>query len=361
VTRPNAFLGLFAIAMAAASMTVNVFTRPCHAAPVKAASRGGPNTAARAPAPPPRAIRLSTINGGIGFDDLGFSRQLRKVLVPAGGSGRIDLVDPDSLAVTSMVGGASTSYAGGHGDGITSVDSDGTRLFATDRTSRRVLVVNPTTGALLASASLTGHPDYVRWVAGTAELWVTEPSEERIEVFSLAPDNVVRASGQIRVSGGPESLVVDETGTRAFTHLWNGNTLAIDASKRSLVAKWPNGCRGSRGIAFDARDGILFAGCAEGKLVALDVNHNGRKLGSVATGPGVDVIAYNEALRHAYVPASDSGDMTVVSVSAKGELRSLRVVPTARGAHCVAADDRAHAWVCDPAHGQLLLITDSPP
>lgn len=359
MTRAKTFIACFAFT---ASMTVNAFVCACRAAPADAAAPTGPHTGVRAPAmAPPRAIRLSPSDGGIGFDDLGFSRQLRKVLVPAGGSGRIDLIDPDSFAVTSTVRGTSTAYAGGHGDGITSADSDGTRLFATDRTSRRVLVVNPTTGALVASASLAGHPDYVRWVGGTRELWVTEPSEQRIEVFSLGPDNVLRAAGQIRVPGGPESLVIDDPGKRAFTHLWNGLTLAIDVSKRSILAKWPNGCRGSRGIAFDERDGIVFAACAEGKLVALDVNHNGRKLGSLATGGGVDVIAYNATLRHAYVPASESAEMTVVAVSAAGELHSLQVVRTAKGAHCVAADDRAHAWVCDPAHGQLLLVTDSLP
>jgi DNA-binding beta-propeller fold protein YncE len=304
---------------------------------------------------------LSPNDGGIGFDDLGFSRTLRKVLVPAGGSGRIDLVDPDSFVVTSTIRGASTPYAGGHGEGITSVDSDGTLLFATDRTSRRVLVVNSTTGALLTSAPLAGHPDYVRWVGGTRELWVTEPQEERIEVFSLGQDNVLRDTGHIRVAGGPESLVIDETGKRAFTHLWRGVTLAIDVTKRSILAKWPNGCRGSRGIALDERDGIVLAACAEGKLVALDANHSGRKLGSVATGGGIDVIAYNGTLHHAYAPASESADMTVVGVSAGGELHSLQVVRTAKGAHCVAADDRAHAWVCDPVHGQLLLFTDSLP
>jgi len=160
-----------------------------------AAAAPGSNTVAPAPAgAPPRAIRLSPAEGGIGFDDLGFSRQLRKVLVPAGGSGRIDLVDPDSFAVTSTVRGASTTYAGGHGDGITSADSDGAHLFAIDRTSKRVLVVNPTTGALVTSAPLTGHPDYVRWVGGTRELWVTEPHEERIEVFSLGPGDARAAN-----------------------------------------------------------------------------------------------------------------------------------------------------------------------
>ena len=51
--------------------------------------------------------------------------------------------------------------------------------------------------------------------------------------------------------------------------------------------------------------------------------------------------------------------MTVVGVSTAGEMRNLQVFPTARGAHCVAADDRARAWVCDPAHGQVLIFADS--
>src|SRR6185295_15361991 len=105
--------------------------------------------------------------------------------------------------------------AGGHGQGITSVDSDGTRLFATDRTSKRVLVVNPASGTLLASASLGGHPDYVRWVGKTRELWIAEPDEERIEIFSVGADGALRPTGEIRVAGGPESLVLDDAGGRA--------------------------------------------------------------------------------------------------------------------------------------------------
>ena len=312
-------------------------------------------------AAPLQAIRLSPGDGAIGFDDLGFSPQLRKVLVPAGGAGRIDLVDPDSFKVTSTAGGSPTAYRGGHGDGITSADSDGTRIFATDRTAMRVLVVSPASGALLGSAALSGHPDYVRWVAATHELWVTEPHEERIEIFALGSDSTLRAAGQLRVAGGPESLVIDQAGKRAFTHLWGGVTLSIDASKRSILARWPNGCRGSRGIALSGRDGFVLAACAEGKVVALDGSRGGRKLGVITTGAGVDVIAFDVILRHVYVPASEKGEMTVGELSSAGELRVLQVVPTAKGAHCVASDDRGHAWVCDPSHGQLLLFTEGRP
>jgi DNA-binding beta-propeller fold protein YncE len=347
-----------------------IATISCRSAPPNAAShaeveveRGevGPIELSTKPSSAPAApsvIRLPMGERGIGFDDLGFAHGLRKVLAPGGGTGRLDLINPDTFEVTAVTLGNTSAYSGGHDDGVTSADSDGTHVFVTDRTSRRLLMVDPSAGAVQSSAPLTGHPDYVRWVASTKELWVTEPNEERIEVFSRTNEMTIRSAAEIRVAGGPESLVVPDSGRRAFTHLWNGVTLAIDETTRSIVGKWPNGCRGSRGIAYDEA-GIVLAACAEGKLVALDANHGGRELGSTRTSGGVDVIAYDPSRRHAYVPSSEGGNMTIVGVSTAGELQSLQVIPTAKGSHCVTRDDRDHVWVCDPTHGQLLLFTDS--
>jgi hypothetical protein len=39
----------------------------------------------------------------------------------------------------------------------------------------------------------------------------------------------------------------------------------------------------------------------------------------------------------------------------------LGTVPTASGAHCVTADDRGNAWVCDPDRGQLIVFKDAYP
>lgn len=342
------------------------------AAAAEAPAGGAPRMTAPAPRPPsssplpsPRTVRLSRGDEGIGFDDLGFSARLGKILVPAGGTGLIDLIDPDARVVTPLVVGAARAYEGGHGAGITSVDSDGVRLFAIDRTSKRVLVASPTSGRKLGAALLTGHPDYVRWVGPTHELWVTEPDEERIEIFTLKDDgsgnDAPAAAGLLPIEGGPESLVVDEKSGRAFTHLWNGVTLALDVRGRGTLGRWPNDCHGSRGIAFDEGLGIVFAACSEGKLVALDANHQGRRLGSIDTGRGVDVIAYDPRRRRVYVPAAESADLTVVQVSDTGHLTRQTVVPAAKGAHCATADDRGHVWVCDPAHGRLLVFTDAGP
>jgi len=90
------------------------------------------------------AISLPGGQGGIGFDDLGFSASLHRVLVPAGQSGTLDLIDPDTRKVSSIRGFANgTMFDGGHGEGITSVDEGKEFLLVTDRTARQLDVVDP--------------------------------------------------------------------------------------------------------------------------------------------------------------------------------------------------------------------------
>src|SRR5258708_36525215 len=109
----------------------------------------------------------------------------------------------------------------------------------------------------------------------------------------------------------------------------------------------------------DAR-GLLFVGCDEGKLSVLDLK-TGAQLGSASSGSGVDIIAYNPHLAHAYLPGEESGTMAIIGISAKGTATVLATVKTAEGAHCAAADDRNQVYVCDPSKGRILVLEDSLP
>lgn len=298
--------------------------------------------------------------GGFGFDDLGFSSHLGEVLVPAGRTGRLDLIAPESLHVVTIEGFAEEAHwHGGHGEGITSVAENGDLLYVVDRTARRLDVVAAGSRRIVGFAPLKAAPDYVRIVPGRREAWVTEPSRERIEVFSLGSDGRHPVSvGAIPVPGGPESLVMDATTGRAYTHLWKGMTVAIAIAGRATVARWPNGCRSSRGIALDEHRGHLFVACAEGKVVTLDVG-DGRRLSSLAVGRGVDIIAYDSKTHHLFAPAARSASLAIASVSRAGRLSLLGTVPTAPGAHCVTVDEAHRAYVCDPRRGRLLVYRDA--
>jgi hypothetical protein len=313
---------------------------------------------------PLASLPLPDGKAGIGFDDLGFSPALHRVLAPSGRTGRLNLIDPSSRSIESIEGfSAKGNFLSGHGEGTTSADFGHGLLFASDRGLKVVDIVDPDQKKIVGSVKLGGGPDYVRWVEPLSEVWVTEPGRKTIEYFKLkaGPPATLVLGGTISVADGPESLVVDVTRGRAYTHTWRDATMVIDLASHKQVAKWPNGCDGSRGIALDEKKGILFAGCDEGKAVALDVAHDGKILGTAKSGRGVDIIAYSAKLGHLYLPGGDSATMAVIGVGEKGDLKVLGTVPTASDAHCVAADDIGNAYVCDPSKGRLLVLVDSFP
>lgn len=309
--------------------------------------------------------------GGIGFDDLGFAPSIHRILAPAGRTGNVDLIDPDTRQITT-IGGFSTesSFGGGHGESVTSADVGRGLLFATDRSAKRLDVIDLKAAKIVESAPLVAGPDYVRYVPDTGELWVTEPRAGQIEVFSLPPGDAPKPShsGIISVSGGPESLVIDSARGRAYSNLFSDVTLAIDLKTRREVARWKNGCagrlknlwHGSRGLALDEQRGFLFVGCDEGKVSVLDLK-TGKQISEASSGSGVDIIAYDDKLAHLYLPGEESATMAIIGISSHGAATVLGTVKTADGSHCVVADDRGNAYVCDPSAGRLLVFKDTFP
>jgi hypothetical protein len=99
-------------------------------------------------------------------------------------------------------------------------------------------------------------------------------------------------------------------------------------------------------------------GCAEGKVGVLDLKHDGRQLGTAQCSAGVDLVSVNLRLGHLYAPAASDGTLCVFSVSATGELVKMGALAGARGAHCVANDEKDGIWVCNPSRGSLLYFQD---
>jgi len=307
------------------------------------------------------SIAMPGGEGGIGFDDLRYSTTLAKLLVPGGRSGRLNLVDPLSGGVVSIPGfSVVKEFNGGHDDGVTSVAEGGGLLFATDRTSRQLSIIYYPNRAIVGHVALSAGPDYVRWVESAREVWVTEPDSERIEVFHLEqtrPPSLTFVT-RIAVPGGPESLVMDATRGRAYTHVGGGKTAAIDLRTRAVATTFDHGCGEAKGVALDARLGFLFVACEEGAVATIDVT-SGKTLGHVKVGAGIDIIGYNPELGHLYVPSSETAKLAIVGVSKDGGLSVLGTFPGTKDSHCVAAAGKV--FVADPARGRLNVLKDPYP
>ncbi|HSS37625.1 MAG TPA: hypothetical protein VLT58_02535 [Polyangia bacterium] len=332
-------------------------------APVVAVMLGVAAGAWAAPAvPKPESIDIPDGQGGIGYDDLQYAPELGRILVPAGRTGRLVLLDPATKALVSVGGFSSAaSFAGGHGQGTTSAfELPGGRIVATDRGSKTLKLVSVKTGSIVASIKLVAAPDYVRAVPSTRQIWVTEPSGKQIEVLRLdegAHPGLAHLAN-IAVPDGPESLVVDPQRGRAYSHTWADQTFAIDVKARKVVSTWRNGCRKSRGIALDAKRGFLFAGCAEGKATVVDLA-SGHVVSTAETGPDVDSIAFSSTLGHLYVPSGGRAELSIFEVAGKGKLTLLGRAPTGADAHTAAFDPATSSvFVGTPEHGVVLVIRD---
>lgn len=298
--------------------------------------------------------------GGIGFDDIRYSASLDAVLVPAGHTGGINLLKQGGSSMTVVRGfSQEQQYAGGHRVGTTSADTSDGLIVATDRTASLIAVVDARAGARVGSAHLEAQPDLVRFVAPAREIWVTEPDRERIEVFTMTP-GAARPTpvhdAFIAAPGGPESLTIDGTRRRAYSH-FGSTTVAIDLETRAVVARWSSGCATPSGVALDEAGGLLFIGCSDGQVAVLALA-SGTVLARRQVGESVDHIAFSASRRHLYVPDTKRAEMTTFAVSPNGELEELGRIATTPGTECVTTDDQGRAYLCDPAHGNILVVTD---
>jgi hypothetical protein len=303
-------------------------------------------------------VSLPGGSAGIGFDDMRFSASLAQLLIPAGRTGNLDLVDPSSEEM-SPVGGfsAQASYSGADTFGVTSADEGNGVVYATDRTSNTLAVVDGHQKLILSSIKLAATPGYVRYAAPTSEVWVTEPDAKAIEVFTLAADGGAGLAHSTSISvAGAESLEIDPASGMAFT---NGasSTVAIDVTKHTVSGTWPNGCTTSRGIAVDPGKGWVIVACEEGRVVVLD-ERTGAMLGTVSTGGGVDRIAYDSRRVRLYVPAPAKSAMDVLTIDAKGVPTLLGSVDTTADAHCAVTPGAGEVFVCVPSKGQLAFLFD---
>lgn len=325
-----------------------VFLAACHgnASPTPAPSASSPSASASSyssSSSSSAATRVVIDATGIGFDDLGFVNG--KVVAPAGKTGNLVLVDPDTLATQTLKVAAPSNdayRAGRHDTGITSAVAG---WIATDRTNKTLIAVESQTKIGLAT-----EPDYVRIVG--SEIWVTEPDEAQIEVFTPPPFKHVMT---FAVPGGPESLVVSASRKMAYANLWHAKSVEIDIGKHAITRTFDSGCDKTRGIALDDAGSGLFVACNDGRVVRIDLG-SGKIIAEGKAGDGVDIIDFSPKTGHLYVPASRAGNLTVFDA----KLAPLKTVPMPKGAHCVVADDRGRAWVCDPDHGSLVVFSENP-
>jgi len=214
-----------------------------------------------------------------------------------------------------------------------------------------------------AGAGLASAPDGLIYMAATKELWATSgappvgisAADKAIKILSASSPTKLVPTGKIPLPGSAEGYAVDNAHGRFYTNLEEtGQTIVIDVKNRNVVAQWRS-CDDPSGVAVDNRRGFVFVACGD-HVIVLDPAHEGKVVGSVMAGAGVDNIDYTQETELLYVAAQDAAQLTIARVDHKGKPLVLAVVPTVKGAPSVVAGEDGRAYVIDPLGGQILKV-----
>jgi DNA-binding beta-propeller fold protein YncE len=212
-----------------------------------------------------------------------------------------------------------------------------------------------------ACLKLPTMPDGLAYVAPTRELWSTTPRDRTITVVDVR-GKTPKLAATIKLDGEPEGYAVDAAHGRFYTNLEDKDrTLAIDVTTRKVVANWPTSCGGDgpRGLALDGARRLLFVACTDG-AVTLDLAHDGKPVGRLKTGGGVDNIDYHGGRRLLYVASPKDAKLVIARVGDDGYLTEVAAVPTAPGARNPVVDGAGRAYLADSAGGRLVVAAPPP-
>lgn len=331
---------------------------------------------------PDQAPRFSRVEfvlpgarGLVSLDYFVFDSANHRLWVPASNTGSVTIIDDDTDQITNITGfrTARVDFMGKRpvmgptsvtlGDGVAYVGNRGDSTVCV--VDARTLTPGQCRAIGSASQGLAAAPDALTYVAATRELWVTRgippmgvaSIDSAITVFDASSPWDLKEKARIPLGASAEGFAVDNPRHRFYTSLEEkGETIGIDVRTHKIVDNFHSGCDEPHGLALDAERGLLFVACMA-RVVSMDIAHDGKVLGSIATGSGLDNIDYLPTRHLLFAAAADAAMLTVARVDEHGGLQKLAIWPTEKGARGVVVDSKASAFVMDPYGGRILKLT----
>src|SRR5215475_10296223 len=271
------------------------------------------------------------------------------------------------------------------------VDVAGERLFIAALGNNTVEVIDLKRGSRVRSMQGFGEPQGLAYVAQSNRLFVASGNANRVDILdatSLAPikrvdgledaDNIrfdakarqiyvgygkgaLRvldaatgdASGELKLSGHPESFQLEEGSERIFVNVPTAGHIAVlDRVQRKIIATWElHGAAGNFPMALDEAGRRLFVGVRKpAELLVYDTD-SGKLVTRVSIGEDTDDVFFDAVKRRVYAICGQG----LISVVQQGEgdrytvLDAVRTAPGARTGLFVAALQRL--YVAAPARG----------
>jgi YVTN family beta-propeller protein len=281
-------------------------------------------------AEPYRFLKEIPVGGDGGWDYLTVDAVGRRLYVSHGA--KIVVIDIDKDAVAGEI----TGTPGVHG---LAVAADLGRGFSSNGQENKSSMVDLKTLQTLSKIETGKNPDGMLYEPSRHEVYLFNGRDASATVIDAKEGKV---TATIPLEGKPEFGVADPEAGRVYDNLEDKSELvAIDIQTHKVVNRWPIAPgEEASGMAIDLEHHRLFLGCGNKKMVMVDAS-NGKVVGEVPIGQGVDANAFDPGTQLAFASCGD-GTVTIAHEDSPEKLTVVQTLKTEPRARTMAVDPKTH-------------------
>lgn len=286
--------------------------------------------AADAAGPGYKFLKEISVGGDGGWDYLSIDAAGRRLFVSH--ATKVVVIDIDKDAVVGEI----TDTPGVHGIAIA---PELKKCFVSNGREAKVSMVDLETLKTLSKIDTGPNPDAIIYEPGQQEVYAFNGRGNSATVIDAKSGKVVTT---IELPGKPEFAAADPKAGRVYCNLEDKSQIvAIDTKEHKVVNTWPIAPgQEASGMAYDAAHQRLFIGCGNKLMEMIDAT-NGKVVGSVDIGSGVDANAFDPDTQLAFSSNGD-GTATIAHEDAPDKFTVVQTLKTEPRARTMALDPKSH-------------------
>lgn len=275
-------------------------------------------------------IKTYKLGGEGGWDYLTLDPDARHLFISRGT--HVIVIDADSGAPVGEI----PDTPGVHGIALA---PEFNRGFTSNGREGTVSIFDLKTLKVIAKVKDVGeNPDAILYDPATKRVFTFNGRSHNSTAIDAATGNVV---GKIPLDGKPEFGVSTGSG-EIFVNIEDKSELAaLDPQNLKVKAVWPlKPCESPSGLAMDVKNRILFSGCDNKMMAAVDAD-TGKVITVLPIGDGVDADRFDPDNHLAFASCGE-GVLTIVKEDGPDKVSVLENLPTQRGARTMEFDPKTH-------------------
>ena len=269
---------------------------------------------------PYHVLRSVKVGGEGGFDYVYADSDGRRLYVPrTGPTKRISVFNLDTLQPAGEIPDVSAHGA--------AVDPKTHHGFAT---SKPVVMWDSATLKVIKTIDVEGNPDGILFDPFNERVYILSHSAPNATVIDAKDGTVL---GTIDLGGAPEQAATDGAG-QLYVDLEDKNQIAVvDAKAMKVTAHYDLGDnKAPAGLAFDAKNGVLFVECRNPAASVIMSAKDGKLLTTLPIGTGVDGAGFMPETMEAFSSQGD-GTLTVIKENSPTSFtveQNVKTMPSAK-------------------------------